>query len=138
MKEHSQNWIKHFKANPEFGKYRFKKLEKGFKGYPAFDFDDSILDIVDLETFMIVEKDRIPLFVGTQFGMYPWFYNFPDFYDQEKIVAVLGKSLLSGHITGVSIYKIPSYSRHSMFNKNDKIITFENENYNSTLKTEGN
>jgi hypothetical protein len=120
-------WIKHFKDNPEYGSLRFKKLDKGFYGYPPFDFDETLLDVVDLETFIKIEKCRIPLFIGTQFGLYPWFYEFPDFYNEDKIIAILGKSVLTGHVAGLSIYRIPAQSKHSCFNETYKIISFKNE-----------
>lgn len=104
MKEHSFYWLKHFRDNTDFGNYRFKKLEKGFCGYPPFDFDDSILDTVDLETFIKVEKNRVPLFIGTQFGRYPWFTDFQGFYNEERIIAVLSRSLLSGQVVGLALY----------------------------------
>ena len=50
MKEHSFYWLEHFKGHPEFGKYRFKRLDKGFNGFPLFYFDESLLDVVDLES----------------------------------------------------------------------------------------
>lgn len=127
MKEHSVYWLKQFKENQEFGNIRFKRLDKGFYGYPPFDFDDSILDTVDLETFIKVEKNRIPLFVGTQFGMYPWFYDFPDFYNEDKTIAVLGKSLLSGLIAGLALYKVDANSKHACYSKEQKVIYFKNE-----------
>lgn len=127
MNDHISYWLNSFKANPEFGKYRFKKLEKGFNGYPAFAFDDSILDIVDLETFIKVEKDRIPLFIGTQFGRYPWFYDFQDFYNEDKIIAVLGKSLLSGHVAGLTLYSVKAASILGEI-EIEKIINFLNVN----------
>jgi hypothetical protein len=67
MKENTNYWIRHFKQNPDYGHLRFKKFDKVKYGYPPFDFDESLIDIVDLETFTKVEDNRIPLFIGTQF-----------------------------------------------------------------------
>lgn len=127
MKEHSFYWLEQFKLHPEFGKYRFKRLDKGFKGYPPFDFDESLLDVVDLETFIKIEKNRIPLFIGTQFGLYPWFYDFPEFYNEEKIIAVLGKSVLSGHVACLSLYKVDANSKHASYSKEHRVAYFNNE-----------
>ncbi|HEY5124363.1 MAG TPA: hypothetical protein VIK14_11570 [Ignavibacteria bacterium] len=113
--------------NPEYGHLRFKKLDKGFLGYPPFDIDKNLIDEVDLDTFIKNEETRIPLFIGTQFGLYPWFYEFPDFYNEDKIIAILGKSVLTGHIAGLRIIKIPAHSAHSSYKESDKIISFKNE-----------
>jgi hypothetical protein len=119
--------MKHFKENLEFGNLRFKRLDKGFNGYPLFDFDESIIDIVDLETFIKVEGNRIPLFIGTQMGLYPLFYDFPEFYNEDKMIAVLGKSVLSGHVAGLAIYKVDANSKHACYSKEQKVIYFKNE-----------
>lgn len=127
MKENSVYWLRQLRGHTEFGKYRFKRLDKGFKGYPPFEFDSNILDVVNLQTFIKVEEDRIPLFVGTQFGIYPWFNDFPDFYSEERTIAVLEKSVLSGHVAGLGIYKVNAFSKHSDIKK-DCVIFFNNEN----------
>lgn len=117
MKENSVYWLKQLRKHNEFGKYRFKRLDKGLKGYPPFDFDTNILDVVNLKTFIKVEENRIPLFIGTQFGVYPWFYDFPEFYNRNKTIAILGKSVFSGHVAGLGIYKVNAYSKHSDIKK---------------------
>jgi len=127
MKKHNLYWLKHFWENQEFGSFRFKRLDKGFNGYPSFDFDESLLDIVNLDAFIKVEENRIPLFIGTQFGLYPWFYNYPEFYSEEKIIAVLGKSVLSGHVAGLALYKVDANSKHACYSEANKIIYFENK-----------
>jgi hypothetical protein len=120
-------WVRHLKENPYYNHLRFKKLNKGFNGYPPFDFDDIPIDLVDLETFIRIEENLIPLFIGTQFGLYPWFYEFPDFYNGDKIIAILSKSELSGHVARLSLYKVDAHSKHSSYTKEQKIIYFKNE-----------
>jgi hypothetical protein len=108
-----------------YGHLRFKKLKnQGFGGYPPFDIDETLIDEVDLDTFIKKEETRIPLFIGHQFGINPWFNNIPNFLFEDKIVAILGKSVLSGHVAGLSIYQIPANSPE---NEWIKLIFFKNE-----------
>ena len=120
-------WVRHFKENSDYSHLRFKKLIKGFGGYPPFDFDDILIDAVDLETFIKIEGKRIPLLIGTQSGLFPWFYEFPEFYNGNKIISILGKSVLTGHVEGLGLYKIDAPSKHSSYTKNQEIIYFKNE-----------
>ncbi|WP_300435963.1 hypothetical protein [Christiangramia sp.] len=88
---------------------KFKMLTSG---YPGFDFPEDLLEEVDLSTFYEIEEDRFPLFVGTQFGTYP--LDFPlDTFEGKKI-AILHKSLLSGHQSGLSIYEIRKGKRNEI------------------------
>lgn len=97
------SWIEKFKQDPLHGHKRFKRLETG---YPSFEIDDDLIDIVDLESFVKIEDDRFPLFIGTQFGIFPRVDNVPGFINGRKLVAILGKSLLSGCVAGVSLHQI--------------------------------
>jgi hypothetical protein len=125
MEQQSSLWIKHMKEYPDYPELRFKKLNSGFYGYPLFNFDKSILDNVDLETFLMVEKDRIPLFVGTQFGIYPGLTDLPDFYKEDRTIAILGKSILSGHVSGLGLYLLKADSGN-WSDRKIEIAWFEN------------
>jgi hypothetical protein len=117
-------WIRHFKQNQDYGHLRFKKLNKGFAGYPTFEFDETLIDEVDLDTFIKNEKTRIPLFIGTPMGLYPLLYKIPNFLSEDKIVAILGKSLLTGNVTGLRFYRINAGSHE---NEREELIFFNNE-----------
>ena len=99
--ENSMLWLKHFKNNKEFNHFRFKTVESKF----YIDIDKKIIDIVDKETFLKIEENRIPLFLGTQFGVYPQ-YDIKEIAHQGRIIAILGKSLLSGNVAGLGFYKL--------------------------------
>lgn len=113
-------WIQKFKQDPLHGHKRFKRLQTG---YPPFEIDDDLIDIVDLESFIKVEEDRIPLFIGTQFGIYPRIDKVPNFINGRKLVAILGKSLLSGHVAAVSLHQI---EENDITFKFRKVATFLN------------
>jgi hypothetical protein len=127
MKPRTTYWIKHFKQNPEYRHLKFKQLDNGFSGYPPFEFEETLIDVVDLDTFIKNEETRIPLFIGTPMGLFPRLYEIPNFLSEDKIVAILSKSLLTGHVAGLSIIKIPAHSTQSTYKENDKIILFKNE-----------
>jgi ADP-ribosylglycohydrolase len=124
-------WIKHFKENNEFGNLRFKVLIKEphsrFLPYPRFDFDETLIDVVDLITFMKKEETRIPLFIGSSLcGICPYLDDFPDFFIEDKIIGVLGKNILSGSCYGLGIYKILAGTRLSIDNE---LMFFKNEKW---------
>jgi len=122
--ENSTHWIKHFRNNAKYGHIVFKKLHQGFCGYPPFYIDESLTLEVDLETFIKSEVDRIPLFIGTQFGIFPKLFEIPDFFDDDKIIAILGESLLSGTVAGLSLYVLPAGTRE--YTERIKIASYKN------------
>jgi len=96
-------WIKLYKENHDYQHIRFKLLNEGRWDYPPFDIDETLTDKVDLEKFSERENTRLPLFIGTPMGVFPRLYYESEFRREERVVAVLGKSLLTGHVAGVSI-----------------------------------
>lgn len=124
MDTHLTYWGKNFKQEAEYGRLRFKKLNKGFGGYPPFVIDETLIDEVDLDTFIKNEETRIPFFIGHQFGINPWLNRIPGFFSCDKTVAILNKSILSGHVEGLVIYKIPANSRNK---KRALIAYFKNK-----------
>lgn len=128
MKEHTTYWIKHFMQDPDYCHLRFKKLDKGFNGYPPFDIDDKMIDSVDLQTFIKKEDTRIPLLIGTQMGIYPRIDEISHLFREDLIFAILEKSVLSGCVAGLGIHKLPTCSylhdREKLrYFKNVEIIT---------------
>jgi hypothetical protein len=96
-------WIQKFKSDPQNLNVKFKSI---FKGNLPFEIDDDIFDRVELEEFVKIEQNRIPLFLGSQFGIAPRINELPEFFNGEKIIAILAKSMLSGHVSGLTMYKI--------------------------------
>lgn len=103
---HRLYWTIRYKSDPEFAHVRLKRLEKG---YPKHDYPEEFTDIVGIEEFYADEPDRLPFFIGCQFGIYP--------YKQEHIeylkgktgiarVAILAKSVLSGYVSGLNIDEV--------------------------------
>ena len=107
-------WIKNFKNDQEHGQKRFKRL---CKGYPPFEIDEALIDVVEFEEFIKIEEQRIPLFIGSQFGINPRIDKIPQFFNGEKVIAILGKSLLSGHVTGLSLHQIGKNDKKFKLNK---------------------
>jgi len=96
------NWLKSFQASSKFGNMTFKCLDVNF---PLFEKKDEFFTKVDLATFNKIEEDRIPFFIGTQFGIYPNINKLEGFFNGRKQVALLAKSLLSGLVHGLIIYE---------------------------------
>ena len=125
MNKYATYWIKHFKQDKKFGHLRFKLLkDKGYGGYPPFEIDESLIDKVKLDDFVKIEEKRIPLFVGAPiFGTYPRVDKIPNFFNEPKIIAVLGRPSFNSKIVfGVSIYKVYKDDKKKRF----RLARFEN------------
>lgn len=90
---------------------KFKMLASG---YPSFDFPEDLVEEVDLSEFYETEENRFPLYIGTQFGIFP--RDFPVETFEGKKIAVLSKSLLSGLQSGISICEIKERKRIELEN----------------------
>ena len=117
------NWLQKFLNNEDFGHMRFKRLNID---YLKFDMDEEFIDIVELEEFVKIEENRLPFFIGSQFGVHPSIAKIPGIASQDRLIAILGKSVLSGHVAGLSIYKVIKGEAAVPRDSNKKIITFEN------------
>ena len=115
---HLLKWVQRLKENVEYKNIRFKKLNVS---YPLFTFSKELIDIVDNDEFLTIEKERIPLFIGSQFGLSP---NIQLSYNENKEirVAILAKSWLSGVVYGLVIYEIIP-----RIVENNSIIVFDKE-----------
>lgn len=102
MKKATLYWIDRFLQDEEYGKKRFKRL----LGMPPFDIRENLMDFVSPEEFIAFEEDRLPFFIGSQFGIIPRMNEIPNFFNGSKVIAILGKSLLSGHVSGLKLYQI--------------------------------
>ena len=91
-------WINTLKQDKHFGHIRFKQLDVG---YPPFEIDRDLIDTVDRGPFAVREEDRIPFFLGSQFGIHPRMDEVPGFFNGDKVIAVLNNSLLSGAVSGL-------------------------------------
>lgn len=80
---------------------KFKMLASG---YPSFRFPEDLLEEVDLHDFYKAEEERLPLYIGTQFGIYP--NSFPIRTFEGKKIAILDKSQLSGSQFSIILYEI--------------------------------
>ncbi|NBV08931.1 MAG: hypothetical protein EBS09_07470 [Flavobacteriia bacterium] len=69
-----------------------------------------------MDTVTPIEKNRLPFVVGSQFGLNPRIHDLEGFFNGEKHIAVLAKSLLSGTVNGLHIYHIKEGETHINFN----------------------
>jgi hypothetical protein len=100
---HTLYWTLRYQADPEFAHIRFKRLEKG---YPNYDFLQEWIDVVPPEVFFANEPDRLPLFIGCQFGCPPVRGVHAALATSPFRIAILGKSLLSGRVAGLRVLEI--------------------------------
>jgi hypothetical protein len=114
QKTWTTQWISKLKNDERFTLLRFKRLDKG---YPSFEIDANLIDFVHDQEFNRIEEHRMPLFIGSQFGITPRINEIPDFFNGNKQVAILGKSLLSGTVSGLTIYQIEEGDKVFIFRK---------------------
>ena len=94
-------WVKKLQNDDYWKDIRFKKLKEG---YPPFTIPNHLIDEVELDEFLKYEHERIPFFIGSQFGINPRLEEIYEGNAKLKFIAVLKKSLLSGSVAGLSIY----------------------------------
>jgi hypothetical protein len=92
--------FKKLSSDKNWNKLRFKKLKNG---YPIFKFPEHLIDDVDIEQFLLVEENRLPLFIGSQFGIHPNPNEIFKNVTKSILIAKMNKSLLSGLVSGLSI-----------------------------------
>jgi len=61
------------------------------------------VDHVELEEFLQLEEERLPLLIGTQFGFFPRLNKINGFFLEPRVIALLSKSVLSGNVAGLTI-----------------------------------
>ncbi len=95
-------WWRAYLDDPFYGSFQLKRLKNGMPSY--CDILMSMIPGVELEEFREIESDRLPLFAGSQFGIFP---RLEDVFNdtKERTVVILNFSMLSGCMAGVSIYK---------------------------------
>ena len=103
MIQHIKNtlqWTIHYQNDPEFSHIRFKRIQGSAQN---FDFVDGWIDLVTPEEFFTPEPNRLPLFLGTQFGISPHLNKHKEFLTGHLRVAIIAKSQLSGNVAGLFI-----------------------------------
>ena len=115
---HKIYWIDQVKNDPKYGKLRFKYL-KSISGRIAI--TDEIADCVELDEFLQIEENRIPLLMGSQFGVFPKPEEIFKDDSEERIIGILGQSMLSGCVAGMFLYV---FSNNKL---GEKFYTFKNE-----------
>lgn len=68
---------------------------------------EGIIDAVSREEYITKEANRIPIFIGSQFGIAPKPEDVELVFARNKYVAILSKSQLSGHVHGLRIIVVP-------------------------------
>lgn len=100
---HTLYWTLRYQADPAFARIRFKRLERG---YPNHDFPPEWIDVVPPEVFFVNEPDRLPVFIGCQFGCLPVRGVNATLAASPLRIAILGMSVLSGRVVGLRVVDI--------------------------------
>lgn len=95
--------IEYLNTHPIYGKYSFKKLSS-YNVSICFSIKNS--KVVDLLEFKKIEENVIPLFAGTQFGIYPNPDKIFVENDINILIGIQGKSQLSGVYGEFCLYEI--------------------------------
>lgn len=96
-------WINRLKADPIWGKFRFKRLDKGHFVNSNIAIKHDLIDIVNFIVFVRIEEDRLPLFIGPSYivmtSMKSVYIDNPE----RRIIAVLEESSSTGNYRGLTI-----------------------------------
>jgi len=98
MRIYTVRWVDALEQDSNYNHIRFKKLNIQ---YPRFNIFFDLMDEVELVDFIKSEPNRLPLFIGSPLGISPK----PDCLSTGQIFAILSKSLLSGCVAGLAIYR---------------------------------
>lgn len=117
-----------FHEDRKFSKYTLKTcLPDMFRFYRT----EGILQSVDKSQFPLSRRKQIPIFIGSQFGIIPNPKSVQSTFRNNKYVAILSKSLLSGHVHGLRIQKVPRRINedriNSVFNRSNTIREYLND-----------
>jgi len=125
-------WIHDFMKNQEFCNYRFKYYcENGNCLGPDFDFIAEWIDIVDnVEEFNAIERNRVPLFIGSEPELLPAVLSDEGLRLKSPIIAILIKALISNKVLGLGFYSIKPYKRNEKaYLKRRELVFFKNPEY---------
>ena len=95
-------WLQSFLDDPVYGHFKLKRLKGSLSAF--YEPRLNVVPAVELEDFRVIDADYLPLLVGSQFGTFPQ----PEvvFKDgKDRTVVILGFSMLSGVMSGLSVYK---------------------------------
>ena len=124
--------IHDFMKNQEFCNYRFKYYCKNGKCLGQdFDFISEWIDLVDnVDEFNAVEKNRIPLFLGSEPELLPAVLSEEGIRLKSPIIAILIKTLVSNKVLGLGFYSIkPRRSNEWAYMKRRELVFFNNPDY---------
>ncbi len=126
-------WIHDFMKNQEFCNYRFKYYCKNGKCLGQdFDFISEWIDLVDnVDEFNAVEKNRIPLFLGSEPELLPAVLSEEGIRLKSPVIAILKNMIIvSNKVLGLGFYSIkPRRSNERAYMKRRELIFFNNPDY---------
>lgn len=114
-------WARKLSEHKKWGDLHFKWFKPN---QIKFDFVKGKIDLVDSWEEFCLTDGRIALLVGCQFGIIPK----PDqtLLLNQKHIAILAKSILSGHVSSLTIYSNPRHDRLILLDDLKKILEVNN------------
>jgi len=126
-------WIHDFMKNQEFCNYRFKYYCRNGKCLGQdFDFISEWIDLVDnVDEFNAIEKNRIPLFLGSEPELLPAVLSEENLRLKSPVIAILKNMIIvSNKVLGLGFYSIkPRRSNERAYMKRRELIFFNNPDY---------
>jgi len=96
-------WIDCLKADPLWGKFRFKRLHKGHYINSNISIKHELIDVVNFTVFVRIEEDRLPLFIGPSYIVKTSLKSVYLENPQRRIIAVLEESYPLENYRGLTI-----------------------------------
>lgn len=96
-------WIQSIANHDIYGNLEFKIPQNKVDNYPIGDLKNLNVSFVSPEEFLMVDDQRIPLFIETSYGMTPDIEIVKFVANPKFRFAVIKSSFLSGHLFGLTI-----------------------------------
>lgn len=125
-------WIHDFMENQEFRNFRFKYYCKDDICLGAdFDFITEWIDLVDdVDEFNTIEKNRVPLFLGSTPELLPGQLSDDGIQLKMPLIAILNRTLVTNETLGLGFYSIkPKKSNERAYLRRRELVFFNNPDY---------
>jgi len=129
-----------FKRDKTYGHLRLKQLKTYQDLFHRISFDGlSEIEFVDNRELVKIQKRRIPFFLWTTCGMIPGIDKIPGFFNGNKLIAILEKSILNAGVGCLCIAAV----KNRNFSRSDSLAFFPHDymyprySRNCHIKTRG-
>lgn len=133
--DQSYKWIDRLKADPKWGKIRFKRIDKGHYTNPLISLKHELIDVVNFNLFVRIEDNRFPLFIGPSYLVLLTLKSVYLDHPEKRIIAVLEESATPGEFRALLIQEYFRGKRNTIaFFRNEELYEQKLDTLESVVK----